>query len=117
MVASCGDPSATTSFAYDVPYPGESVPVEAAGPYPGTFTASATVTVGPQTHPPLGITDNSPPFPFNVPGSREQPTGSLISIEAAFEIDSSVGHARGHGKVPTDGHEEVPTPRVTHEPG
>src|SRR6266516_787404 len=50
----------------------------AAGPYPGTFTEVGTATLGPQS--------------FDVNGT---PNGFLLSFDAVFTINSSVGNVTG----------------------
>ncbi len=67
--ASC-NPSGTSTFTYQASGP-------AAGPYPGTFTETGTVSMGPQ----------------NIPGTP--PNGTLTSWTASFTIASPVGNVQG----------------------
>jgi hypothetical protein len=54
----------------------------AIGPYPGTYTESGTITIGPQ---------NDGPGTFGIPF----PTGPVLSFSASFSITSPVGNVQG----------------------
>lgn len=86
----------------------------AIGPYPGTFDETVTVTIGPRTlgsipFPPFDLPEPFPDPP--IPGASDAASfftqGSLVTVQAAFQIDSAVGRVDGtktlSGVVPAPG--------------
>jgi hypothetical protein len=91
--AQCDQTTEQTTFAYTIPDPDPESPVApatATGPYPGTFTESGNVTIGPQINPPI-----PPEIGGFDPGTRGFSVGFLIELEASFTIDSEVGQVEG----------------------
>ena len=74
--ASC-NPAGSSSFSYRVSGP-------AAGPYPGTFTETSTVTMGPQ----------------NIPSGFSNPTALLTGWTVIFTITSPAGSVTGTKTLP-----------------
>jgi hypothetical protein len=74
--ANC-NPAGTSTFSYAVSGP-------AAGPYPGTFTETGTVTMSPQT----------------IPGGFSNPSGLLTSWTVSFSITSPTGTVTGTKTLP-----------------
>jgi hypothetical protein len=79
VVASC-NPTGTSTIAW-------SAAGNAYGPYPGTFVETGTATVGPQ--------DGSADYVNGIP------LGQVLSIDAFFTIDSSVGQVSGSKRLTT----------------
>jgi hypothetical protein len=75
--ASC-DPAGTSTLSYQVSGP-------AAGPYPGTFTETGTVTMGPQ----------------NNPSGFSNPSALITSWTVSFTITSPAGSVTGTETLPT----------------
>jgi hypothetical protein len=71
-------PAASSSFSYQVSGP-------AAGPYPGTFTESGTVTMGPQ----------------NITTGFSNPTALITAWTVSFTITSPAGSVTGTKTLPT----------------
>jgi len=71
-------PAASSSFSYQVSGP-------AAGPYPGTFTESGTVTMGPQ----------------NITTGFSNPTALITGWTVSFTITSPAGSVTGTKTLPT----------------
>jgi hypothetical protein len=75
--ATC-NPAGTSSFSYLVSGP-------ATGPYPGTFTETSTVTMGPQ----------------NIPAGSSNPTALITGWTVSFTITSPAGSVTGTKTLPT----------------
>ena len=74
--ANC-NPAGSSSFSYQVSGP-------AAGPYPGTFTETSTVTMGPQ----------------NIPAGFSNPTALITGWTVSFTITSPAGSVTGTKTLP-----------------
>lgn len=79
IVANC-NPAGTSTFSY-------SASGNAFGPFPGTFTETGTVTIGPQ---------------FFAPGEGVA-FGDVQTFSASFTIDSPLGHVTGTKSLPVSG--------------
>ena len=72
------NPAGSSSFSYQVSGP-------AAGPYPGTFTETSTVTMGPQ----------------NISGGFSNPSALITGWTVSFTITSPAGSVTGTKTLPT----------------